>query len=370
MQRERRRVVVAMSGGVDSSVAAALLVEQGDVVIGVTMQLWSDEIAPAHGESGCCSLAAVEDARRVADRLGIPYYVLSFHELFTRTVIDDFVREYTRGRTPNPCVRCNQHVKFAALRRKARQLGADYIATGHYARVMRDPQSGRYLLRQGVDATKDQSYALYMLTQEQLAGTLFPIGELTKAETRRRAAALGLVVANRPESQDICFVPDGDYGRFLRERVPDATRPGPIINREGRVLGEHPGISFFTVGQKRGLRLPLPHPLFVLEIRPETNTLVVGTEEELRERSCVVSEVNWISLSGLERELEVMARVRYNMREQPAVLRPLAVGRVCLEFSEAQRAITPGQAAVFYQGETVVGGGTVEAVGLGPRRNG
>lgn len=357
------RVVVAMSGGVDSSLAAALLAEQGYEVIGVTMRLWSDGAEAVAGARTCCSLAAVEDARRVAARLGIPYYVVNLSERFAQAVVGDFVREYRRGRTPNPCVRCNQHVKFEALMQRARELGADYLATGHYARIRTDPATGRYLLLRGVDAAKDQSYALYTLTQEQLRATLFPLGEMTKRETRERAAKLGLCVAAKRDSQEICFVPD-DYASFLRRVMPSAAAPGPIVDQTGKVLGEHPGIAFFTIGQKRGLRLPLPHPLYVLEIHPETNTLVVGPVEALMGRDCVVEDVNWIGVPGLEGELEVAARVRYNMAAQAAVVRPLEGGWVHLQFREPQRAITPGQAAVFYQGDVVVGGGTIRAAGL------
>jgi tRNA-specific 2-thiouridylase len=357
-----------MSGGVDSSLAAALLVEQGYEVIGVTLQLGPDE--GGSSQRGCCSLSAVEDARRVAGKLGIPYYVLNFRDIFAETVIADFVREYRRGRTPNPCVRCNQHVKFAALRQRARQLGAEFLATGHYARVSTDPESGRYLLLRGVDAAKDQSYALYTLTQEQLASTLFPLGGMTKAETRCRAAALGLGVATKRDSQEICFVPEDDYAGFLRRREPAVATPGPIVDQQGNVLGEHPGIAFFTLGQKRGLRLPVPHPLYVLEIRPETNTLVVGPEEALRQRACVVTDLNWISVAAPQVELEVTAKVRYNMEDQAAVVRPLAEDQAQLVFDEPQRAITPGQAAVFYQGDRVVGGGTVQSLRLAEAQTG
>lgn len=358
----RPRVVVAMSGGVDSSVCAALLVEQGYEVIGVTMQLWPKEaqgVAPARG---CCSLSAVEDARRVANQLRIPYYVMNFQDCFARSVIENFVEEYRRGRTPNPCVRCNQFVKFSALLRRARALGADYIATGHYVRKDFDSATGRYLLRKGADPQKDQSYVLYVLTQEQLAASLFPLGGISKDETRRRAAALGLTVATRPDSQEICFVPGRHYGEFLREHDPTMATPGPIVDRGGRVLGQHPGVAFFTIGQKRGLKLPVPYPLYVTEIRPETHTLVVGPEEALLARVCIVEDLNWIAIPQLVASLEVTAQVRYQMKAQRAVISPLAEGLVRLEFAEPQRAITPGQAAVFYCGDVVVGGGTIARV--------
>jgi tRNA-specific 2-thiouridylase len=364
-----RRVLVAMSGGVDSSVAAALLVEQGYEVIGATMRLWSGA-SPEADERACCSLSAVEDARRVASRLGIPYYVLDFEALFEERVVRDFVCEYASGRTPNPCIRCNQHLKFAALLDRARQLGAEHIATGHYARVGFDEATGRYRLRRGVDRSKDQSYALYTLTQEQLAAVLFPLGEWTKEQTRRRAAELGLGVARKRDSQEICFVPGNDYGGFLREWQPTLAAPGKIVDRSGCVLGEHPGVCFFTIGQKRGLKLPLPHPMYVVEIIAETNTLVVGSEADLMRRSCVVEALNWIAWPSLAGELPVMAKVRYNMGEQPAVVRELPGGKAHLEFVQAQRAITPGQAAVFYHNDDVVGGGTVSAAGLGELESG
>ncbi|MBX5465647.1 MAG: tRNA 2-thiouridine(34) synthase MnmA, partial [Clostridia bacterium] len=279
------RVVAAMSGGVDSSVAAALLVRQGYEVIGVTMQIWqARDPAEEARLGGCCSLGAVADARRVAELLGIPYYVLNLQEAFRRAVIDDFVREYARGRTPNPCIVCNREIKFAALLERARELGAEYVASGHYARAGWDAGRGRWVLRRGRDARKDQSYVLYPLEQEQLAHVLFPLGGMEKAETRRLAAELGLPVAAKPESQEICFVRDGDYAAFLEGEIPDRFRPGPIVDRRGRLLGTHRGLPRYTVGQRRGLGVAAREPLYVLEVDAERNRLVVGTAAEAGRR--------------------------------------------------------------------------------------
>lgn len=353
-------VVVAMSGGVDSSVAAALLKEQGHDVIGVTLNVWP-EASPAEADarhSACCSLDSVEDARRVADRLGVPHYTLNFRDVFDRTVIQNFVEEYASGRTPNPCVRCNRFVKFEALLAKALSWGADYLATGHYARVGRSAD-GRYTLRKAVDGSKDQSYALYSLTQEQLAHALFPLGEMEKAETRRLAAELGLVTAEKPESQEICFVSDDDYAAFLRRRLPATACPGPIRNREGAVLGTHPGVAFFTVGQRRGLGVAAGRPLYVVEIVPEENAVVVGELEEVYSHGLVAEDVNWVSIEEPEEAVRVDARIRYRASEVPARARVCADGALVVEFDEPQRAVSPGQAVVLYQGDLVVGGGTI-----------
>jgi tRNA-specific 2-thiouridylase len=363
MARKRGTVLVAMSGGVDSSVAAALLQKRGYEVIGVTMQIWQ-ESHPDPRYGGCCSLGAVEDARRVARRLGIPHYVLNFRRIFADTVIRDFVHEYRSGRTPNPCVQCNRFVKFDALLKKADELGCDYIATGHYARVRFNPRTGRWNLMRARDQHKDQSYVLYMLTQEQLARALFPLGTMpNKEQTRRLAAELGLWTANKPDSQEICFVAHaGGYHQFLHQITPDAFQPGEIRDVHGRVLGMHHGIALYTVGQRRRLNLQSSVPLYVLRILPEENAIIVGTEDQLYEREMWVEQVVWSSLPALEKPLKVMAKIRYNAPVAPAWVYPSETpDRVRVVFDQPVRAITPGQIAVFYRGETVVGGGTIAA---------
>lgn len=364
MARKRGTVLVAMSGGVDSSVAAALLQKRGYEVIGVTMQIWQ-ESHPDPRYGGCCSLGAVEDARRVARRLGISHYVLNFRRLFADTVIRDFIHEYRSGRTPNPCVQCNRFVKFDALLKKADELGCDYIATGHYARVRFNPRTGRWNLLRARDKQKDQSYVLYMLTQEQLRRVLFPLGMMpSKEETRRIAAAMGLWTANKPDSQEICFVAHaGGYHQFLREITPDAFQPGEIRDVHGRVLGKHSGIALYTVGQRRRLNIYSPVPLYVLRILPEENAIIVGTEEQLYEREMVVEQVVWSSIPALEKPLKVMAKIRYNAPVAPAWVYPgEAPDSARVVFDQPVRAITPGQIAVFYRGETVVGGGVIRGV--------
>lgn len=364
MARKRGTVLVAMSGGVDSSVAAALLQKRGYEVIGVTMQIWQ-ESHPDPRYGGCCSLGAVEDARRVARRLGISHYVLNFRRLFADTVIRDFIHEYRSGRTPNPCVQCNRFVKFDALLKKADELGCDYIATGHYARVRFNPRTGRWNLLRARDKQKDQSYVLYMLTQEQLRRVLFPLGMMpSKEETRRIAAAMGLWTANKPDSQEICFVAHaGGYHQFLREITPDAFQPGEIRDVHGRVLGKHSGIALYTVGQRRRLNIYSPVPLYVLRILPEENAIIVGTEEQLYEREMRVEQVVWSSIPALEKPLKVMAKIRYNALAAPAWVYPgEAPDSARVVFDQPVRAITPGQIAVFYRGETVVGGGVIRGV--------
>ncbi|MGE5591897.1 MAG: tRNA 2-thiouridine(34) synthase MnmA, partial [Bacillota bacterium] len=300
---EKKRVVVALSGGVDSSVTAALLKREGYDVIGVTMQTWpdlSDEVEEIR-QGGCCSVAAVDDARRVADKLDIPYYVLNFKENFQEKVIDYFLREYTHGRTPNPCIACNRYVKFDELLRRAQALDADYIATGHYAKVEQDSDSGRFVLRKSVDSGKDQTYALYNLTQPQLAHTLMPLGYYEKTVTRRIARELGLATANKPDSQEICFVLDDDYKRFIAEKAPEAVKPGPILDTRGRVLGTHTGLPNYTVGQRRGLGLTASQPLYVVDLLPEQNAVVVGTGEETLSDRLEADDLNWIAFERPDR---------------------------------------------------------------------
>jgi len=362
MSRKRKKVLVAMSGGVDSSVAAAILKQQGYEVVGVTMQIWPKDAPPPEDDTGCCSLSAVEDARRVADILGIPHYVMNFRGEFEKRVIQNFVDEYMKGRTPNPCIVCNKEIKFSALLRKARALGIDLIATGHYAVIKYYSERKRYLLYKAKDATKDQTYVLYGLTQEQMKCTLFPLGTYTKVEVRRIAEELNLPVAEKAESQEICFVTDNDYRRFIRERKGDHIKPGPFLDTKGNVIGQHKGIPYYTIGQRRGLGIALGYPAYVVGIDRGKNAVIVGTKEELYDKELVVEGNNFIPFDSLEGTIRVSVKVRYKAKEAPAVIQPLQKGgkRVKVVFDKPQRAITPGQAAVYYQGDMVVGGGTID----------
>ena len=355
-----RTVVVGLSGGVDSSVAAWLLKEQGYSVIGVTMQIWQDEEREIEeAEGGCCGLSAVEDARRVAAALKIPYYVMNFKQEFKEHVMDYFAREYQEGRTPNPCIACNRYVKWEALLKRSIAIGADYIATGHYARVERLP-SGRFSLRQSVTAAKDQTYALYNLTQDQLSRTLMPVGAYHKEEIRAMADRLGLPVAHKPDSQEICFIPDHDYAAFLDRYTGRIMPEGNFVDLEGNVLGRHKGISHYTVGQRKGLNLAMGHPVFVVKIRPETNEVVIGDGRDVYASRVYCSRLNWMSIDGLHgQEMEVTAKIRYNHKGQPCVIREAGEDLVECIFEEPVRAAAPGQAAVFYRDEYVVGGGTI-----------
>lgn len=356
------RVLVAMSGGVDSSVAAALLKEQGFEVIGVTMQIWQKE--KEEGKSGgCCSLSAVNDARRVADRLGIPYYVMNFRSLFEDKVINYFTREYLQGRTPNPCIACNRFIKFESLLQKALALEAEYMATGHYAVIKFDEGRGRYLLQRAYDKTKDQSYALFNMTQEQLSRTLLPLGGYTKPQIRKIAEELGLLVADKPDSQEICFVENDDYKSFLLERVdPDEIKAGSFLNTKGEVIGRHKGLPFYTVGQRKGLGLALGYPAYVLALDPARNAVIIGRDEEVFQQGLWAADNNFIAMEKLQEPLEVQAKIRYGAPPAPAVISPRQDGRVLVHFHEPQRAITPGQAVVYYQQDIVVGGGTIDEV--------
>ena len=350
-----------MSGGVDSSVAACLLKEQGYDVIGVTMQIWQDEDEFVQEENGgCCGLSAVDDARRVAARLEIPYYVMNFKSEFKHKVMDYFVEEYLQGRTPNPCNACNRYVKWEALLDRALSIGADYIATGHYARIAQLP-NGRYAIRNSVTASKDQTYALYNLTQSQLAHTLMPVGDYTKEEIRKIAQEHYLPVAHKADSQDICFVPDGDYGAFLQREAPDRMPgPGNFVTQDGEILGTHKGITHYTVGQRKGLNLAMGHPVFVTGIRPETNEVVIGEGNDVFSDHLICRDVNWMAIDGLHgEEREVLAKIRYSHKGSSCTIRELPDGTVECQFKEPQRAITPGQAVVFYENGCVVGGGTI-----------
>ena len=355
------KVVVGMSGGVDSSVAAWLLKEQGYDVIGVTMQIWQDEEKEAVEESGgCCGLSAVDDARRVAWDLGIPYYVMNFKEEFREHVIDYFVDEYRNGRTPNPCIACNRYVKWESLLKRSLDIGADYIATGHYARI-EQLENGRYALRMSVTAAKDQTYALYNLTQYQLAHTLMPVGAYSKDQIREIADRINLKVAHKPDSQEICFIPDHDYAAFI-ERESGKTVPGPgnFVSADGKILGKHKGITHYTVGQRKGLNLSLGHPVFVTGIRPETNEVVIGENEDVFTDTLTCSRLNFMSVPDLTEPMRVKAKIRYAHQGAFCLIEKIGEDRVKCTFEEPVRAVTPGQAAVFYDGEYVLGGGTIE----------
>lgn len=357
----KERVVVGMSGGVDSSVAAALLVEQGYDVVGVTLRVWPwrepDEASRRFGS--CCSPETVDDARQVARRLGIPYYLLNSEREFDAAVIESFAREYEAGRTPVPCVVCNREVKFGSLLRRAHAWDAAAVATGHYARITRDEVSGRYLLWRARDARKDQSDFLWPLSQSQLAAARFPVGDLTKDEVRAKARALGLVTADKPESQEICFIPDDDYRGFLRRRIPRAFRPGPIVDGQGNVLGEHQGLANYTVGQRRGLGVEGAGPLYVTALDPERNAVIVGGADEVEVDHLWAEHVNLISVAALKGPLEVTAKIRHSHVPARATLQPAGEGGVSVRFAAAQRAPAPGQSVVFYQGDLVVGGGVI-----------
>ena len=353
------RVCVAMSGGVDSSVAAVLLQEQGYELSGVNLRMFHNEDLGESREKTCCSLADAEDAALVARRLGFPFYVFDFAQVFRDTVIRDFVEEYQAGHTPNPCAVCNREVKFGALLRRVQALGQDFLATGHYAQVERDPDSGRYLLKRAADRSKDQTYFLYMLTQDQLAHSLFPLGGLHKAEVRQIAETRGLVNARKHDSQDICFVPDGKYADFIERTTGHPSPTGPFLDREGRVLGQHKGLIRYTRGQNKGLGLSTEEPLYVLEKDAAANTIRLGPDSALWTTELTAEQVNLISMPELTVPLRVTAKTRYSQREAAATVTSLPDGCIHVVFDEPQRAITAGQAVVLYDGEYVVGGGTI-----------
>jgi tRNA-specific 2-thiouridylase len=353
----KARVVVGMSGGVDSSAAAALLLEQGYDVVGITLKLWPQDCL-SRAEDKCCGPQAVMDARAVCHRLGIPFYLVDEAEAFQQQVIRYFAEEYRAGRTPNPCVMCNDRLKFGTLLQRARQLGASHIATGHYARVERS-QDGRHLLRRGRVAHKDQSYFLFSLRQSQLAHTLFPLGDLGKQQTRETARQAKLKTAEKQESMEICFVPDNDYGRFLEQSRLVERHRGEIIDLEGRVLGRHDGIEFYTIGQRRGLRVSAARPLYVIDLDPVRNRVIVGDEASLQSEEFVTERCNWIPFDALEAPIEVTAQIRYKHSGAAATVTPLSDGRAGVRLHQPQRAVTPGQACVFYQDDLVLGGGWI-----------
>jgi len=345
----KKKVLVAMSGGLDSSLAAALLKAKGFEVLGATLILTSHVFSEG-----------INCAREVARQLDISHFVLDLTKEFEHEIIDFFCKEYLSGRTPNPCVVCNQKIKFGFLLNRARELGADYLATGHYARVIYDDDRGRFLLKKGKDSKKDQSYFLFALSQEQLGSVIFPLGEMMKTEAKEKAKEIGLKVFDKPESQEVCFVPGNNYKNFIKSRFPGLNEKGPIVSTEGKILGEHQGIFALTVGQRKGLKIAKGFPLYVISLDKATNTAVVGRKQDTFRKELIVSRTNWIALKSLDKPVEVKVRVRHQHQESPARIIPLSEERVGVEFFNPQMAITPGQAAVFYDGDTVVGGGWIE----------
>jgi tRNA-specific 2-thiouridylase len=380
IKTSKPQAVVAMSGGVDSSLAAFLLKEKGFEVIGITLKLWdySEVGGDLYKDGRCCSLEAMNDARNVCQKLGIPHYVLDFKEKFKEKVINNFAEEYIKGRTPNPCIVCNTEVKWKLLWNKAEELGAGFLATGHYARIKYSEQAKRFVLLKGVDPHKDQSYALWGLSQENLSKTLFPLGELTKKEVRGLAQKYNLKTALKEESQEICFVPDYDYERFLKEwndatsqKYSDLIKPGPIYDLKKNKIGEHKGIPFYTIGQRKGLKIALGKPLYVVKIDPDENAIYVGENKDLFITTFIVSRLNWISIPELKEKLNCSVKIRYLHSPAEAAISPFSeevgtgldpVRNILVEFEKPERAITPGQSAVFYEGEKVIGGGVIEKI--------
>ncbi len=353
-----KSALIAMSGGVDSSVAALLMKQQGYDCIGATMKLYQRD-RQAAGEHACCTADDAEDARQVARQLGIPYYVFHFSDRFEAEVIRRFVDAYENGRTPNPCIDCNRYLKFGALFHRAMELGCDYVATGHYARVEFQPDTGRYLLKKAADATKDQSYVLWSLRQEQLAHTQFPLGGMSKADVRRLAEEAGFATAHKHDSQDICFVPDSKYARFLEDYTHKIYLSGDFVDTDGRVLGQHRGIIRYTVGQKKGLGLVLPEPLYVCAVDPQSNTVTLGREERLFSDTVTAHDINLISLPAIREPMRVKAKVRYRQKEEWATVTQPEPDTLRVVFDQPQRAVTKGQSVVIYDGDTVVGGGII-----------
>lgn len=354
----KKKVLVGMSGGVDSSVAAYLLKEQGYEVIGATMQIWQDDEEFIEREGGCCSLSAVADARRVANKIGIPFYVMNFKDAFKKNVIDYFVDEYMEGRTPNPCVACNKFIKFSSFLDKAMTLGIDYVATGHYAII--EKQNNRYIIRKSEDDKKDQSYALYNLTQFQLERTLMPCGQYKKSEIREIAKDIGLRVHNKKDSQEICFIPDNDHGKYIKNRFPSKVRQGNFVDKSGNILGTHKGIVYYTIGQRKGLDIAFGKPMYVVDINPFRNEVVLGNLDDLLNTELIAKDVNYIPFDNLKEPMEVEAKIRYSQIPSKAVITPLENDKVKVNFNEKQRAITKGQSVVFYKDDLLIGGGIIE----------
>ncbi len=353
------RVVVAMSGGVDSSVAAALLAEQGYDVVGMMMRLWSDEAMGGAEHNRCCTPEQMADARRIADHLGIPFYVLDTKEVFRNTIVEYFIEGHRQGFTPNPCMECNRHIRFEYLLNTALSLDADYLATGHYARIDRD-NAGLFRLRKGLDDAKDQSYVLSVMGQEQLSHTLFPIGEFPKPEVRALAAKFGLSVESKKDSQDLCFLGKNDYRDFLQLHAPEIMHPGPIVFKTGEIVGEHTGLANYTIGQRKGLGITHPEPLYVIAMNPYRNALVVGTKMDLGRDTLTAHRINWVSGTAPHEPFRAEVKIRYKSAAYPALVEPIGTDRMHVTFDEPLRDITPGQGAVVYAGDMVLGGGIIE----------
>jgi len=352
-----KKVLVAMSGGVDSSVTAALLKNKDYEVIGGTMEIFPDYEQKPLDEGGCCSLSSIEDAKMVAHKLDIPHYTFNLKDVFQKEVINDFVNEYSNGNTPNPCIVCNKEIKFKALLYKALQLGVDYIATGHYAKITKN--NGSYQLKKAKDEYKDQTYMLYGFTQEQLKHTLMPLGNYTKDKIRELAKDLNFSVHNKPDSQEICFVPDNDYTRFLDDNYPEIGTNGPILDTKGNKLGEHDGLFNYTIGQRRGLGISAPHPLYVKELNQKQNAVIVGKDEEIYFDGLIARDINLISMAEINNPIDIEVKIRYNSPEVKAKLIPITNNKFKVLFDKKQRAVTPGQSAVFYKGDLVIGGGII-----------
>jgi tRNA-specific 2-thiouridylase len=360
ISRKNKKIVVSMSGGVDSSVAAAILKKGGWDVIGVTFRMWPKEECGSSFTRACCSLEAITRARVVAEELKIPYYVLDFSEEFRRSVIDYFCEEYLKGRTPNPCVICNEKIKFGLMMEKARSLGADLVATGHYVKTVFDKKRGRYLLKCGKDRTKDQSYFLFRLSQNQLKNSVFPLGDLTKDRVRSLAKKMKLKTFNTVSSQDVCFVQDMQYAEYIRKKAGVEIKTGEIVDKSGKVLGSHKGLAFYTIGQRRGLGIAHSEPLYVIGIDVPKNRLIAGKKKDVLQKALIACDINWIAMSGIEKPFKAMVKIRYNHKGAKAVVAKAEDGCVSVDFETAQEAPTPGQAVVFYDKDVVLGGGWIK----------